>query len=80
MFSVTDCNGTIHPVQFKFKDFSGEIITVRIQNIENTNQDKNNLNMTFTCTAVICDMQKRFEIRYNTTQHKWYLSKMQIIN
>lgn len=80
MFSVTDCNGTIHPVQFKFRDNSGEIITVRIQDVECTNQTTNNLNIIFNCTAVICDTLKRFELRYNTMQHKWYLSKMQFIN
>lgn len=80
MISVTDTNGVIHPVRFRFRDKTGEIVTVNIKTVEKSDQGQNNFNINFLCTAIIDNILKRFELRYSISQHKWFLSKIQIMN
>lgn len=51
MISCTDTDGKITPLKFRFRDKSGEIITIIIEKILSTDQDRNRMGINFSCTA-----------------------------
>lgn len=78
MISCTDTDGKITPIRFRFRDKSSEIITVAIDKIIKSEQDKSVIGANYYCTAVIHGMQKNFVLRYNYASHEWRLSRMSI--
>ncbi|MCH5248352.1 MAG: hypothetical protein J1E98_00395 [Lachnospiraceae bacterium] len=78
MISCTDTNGKITPIRFRFRDNTGEIITVKVEKILSQDQDKNRVGANFTCVALIYGTQKTFTLRYNYYAHEWHLSRLHI--
>lgn len=71
MISCTDTDGKITPIRFRFRDRNGEIITIHIQKIIATDQERGSLGANFVCAAVLYGMQKTFRLRYNYYAHEW---------
>ena len=74
MISCTDTNGKITPIRFRFLDNTGELVTVTINKILSTDQDKNRIGVNFSCAAQVHGSQKYFTLRYNYFAHEWRLS------
>lgn len=49
MISCTDTDGKITPLLFRFRDNSGELITVQINHVLNSEQKINKFYASFTC-------------------------------
>lgn len=49
MISCTDTDGKITPLRFRFRDNSGELITVQINHVLNSEQKINKFYASFTC-------------------------------
>ena len=58
MISCTDTNGKITPIRFRFRDKSGEIITVTVEEILSEDQDRNRIAANYTCSASIYGTKK----------------------
>lgn len=78
MISCTDTDGKITPMRFRFRDKSGEIITVTIEQILTEDQDRNRVGANYTCVAPIYGTKKTFNLRYNYYAHEWHLSRLHI--
>ena len=76
MISCTDTDGKITPLKFRFRDKSGEIITIIIEKILSTDQDRNRMGINFSCTAAIYGTKKQFNLRYSYTAHEWRMSRL----
>ena len=76
MISCTDTDGTITPMRFRFRDKSGEIITIKIEKILSTDQDRNRMGINFSCTATLYGTQKKFTLWYSYTAHEWHISQL----
>ena len=78
MISCTDTNGKITPMRFRFRDKSGEIITVTVEKILSEDQDRNRIAANYTCVAPIYGARKTFDLRYNYYAHEWHLSRLHV--
>lgn len=78
MISCTDTNGKITPLRFRFKDKTGELITVTVNKILNEDQDKNRVGANYTCSATIYGTEKTFNLWYNYFAHEWRLSRLHV--
>lgn len=80
MISCTDTNGKITPMRFRFRDKTGEIITVTIDKIlsEDQDRDRNRIGVNFSCDAIIHGTRKTFSLWYNYFAHEWHLSRLHV--
>ena len=78
MISCTDTNGKITPIRFRFRDKSGEIITVTVEKILSEDQNGNRIAANYTCVAPIYGTKKIFGLRYNYYAHEWHLSRLHV--
>ena len=78
MISCTDTNGKITPLRFRFKDTSGELITVNIDKILSENQGEKRVGANYTCSATIHGTEKTFNLWYNYYAHEWHLSRLHV--
>lgn len=76
MISCTDTNGKITPLRFRFRDKTGELITVTIDKVLSENQDKNRVGVNFSCAAMIHGAKKTFALWYSYFSHEWILSHL----
>lgn len=76
MISCTDTNGKITPMRFRFRDKTGEVITVIIDEILSENQGDNRIGANFSCSATIYGSKKTFSLWYNYFAHEWRLSRL----
>ena len=77
MISCTDTNGKITPMRFRFRDRTGELITVTIDKVLAEDQDKNRVGANFSCSAHVYGIQTTFRLRYSYFAHEWRLSRLQ---
>ena len=78
MISCTDTTGKITPMRFRFRDKTGELITVTIDKVLSEDQDRNRVGVRFSCAAMIYGTKKTFSLRYNYFAHEWYLSRLHV--
>lgn len=78
MISCTDTNGKITPLRFRFKDKTGELITVTVNKILHEEQDKNRVGANYTCSATIYGSEKTFNLWYSYFSHEWRLSRLYV--
>lgn len=78
MISCTDTNGKITPLRFRFKDKTGEIITVTIDKVLAEDQDRNRVGVNFSCAATIYGTRKVFTLWYNYYAHEWHLAHLNV--
>ena len=78
MISCTDTDGKITPLRFRFRDNSGELVTVQISHVLNSEQKINKFYASFTCEAEIYGMRKAFTLFYNYSTHDWHLKKISL--
>jgi len=78
MISCTDTNGKITPMRFRFKDRTGELITVTIEKVISEDQNRNKVGANFSCSAVIYGTRKKFNLWYSYFAHEWHLSRLHI--
>lgn len=78
MISCTDTDGKITPLRFRFRDRTGELVTVMIAHILSADQDKNRMGACFSCTAVLYGRQKTFRLRYSYLSREWRLSHLKV--
>ena len=76
MISCTDTNGKITPMRFRFRDRNGEIVTITINKILSTDQERSSLGANFVCSALLYGTQKTFQLRYNYHAHEWRMSRI----
>ena len=76
MISCTDTNGKITPMVFKFKDRSGEIITIKINQVKYAEYIY--AGARFSCNAFINDVLKSFSLWYNFTSHDWRMNGLNL--
>lgn len=76
MISCTDTNGKITPLRFRFRDKSGELVTIMIDKVLSDDQDRNRTGINFSCAAVLYGTQKTFRLRYSYFAHEWRLSRL----
>lgn len=74
MISCTDTNGKITPMRFRFRDRNGEMVTIHIEKIVSTDQERSSLGANFVCTASLYGTQRTFHLRYNYYAHEWRMS------
>lgn len=74
MISCTDTNGKITPMRFRFRDKTGELLSVVVDKVLSEDQDKNKVGVNFSCAANVCGTQKIFRLRYSYFSHEWRLS------
>ncbi|UYZ39098.1 hypothetical protein OD350_28920 (plasmid) [Clostridium beijerinckii] len=70
-------NGKIEPLKFRIKE-ENKYMVVKIKKIINYEKEKmrgNNM-LKFTCTAIIEDVEKIFEIKYDINNTLWFLYKI----
>ncbi len=77
MISCTDTNGKITPMRFRFRDKTGELVTVTIDKVLSADQDRNKIGVNFSCMAVIHGTRKTFRLWYNYFAHEWRLAHLQ---
>lgn len=78
MISCTDTNGKITPMRFRFRDKTGEIITVTIDKVLTEDQDRNRVGVNFSCAAMLYGTRKTFNLWYNYFAHEWHLSRLHV--
>ena len=78
MISCTDTNGRITPLRFRFRDKTGELITVPIEKILKSEQDISRIGAEYQCEASIHGMKRFFTLRYNYAAHEWRLSRIRV--
>lgn len=78
MISCIDTDGKITPLRFRFRDNNGELITVQISHVLNSEQKINKFNASFTCEAEVYRMKKAFTLFYNYSTHSWHLKKISL--
>lgn len=78
MISCTDTNGKITPMRFRFRDKTGELITVTIEKVLSEEQNKNKVGASFSCAAVVYGARKTFTLWYNYCAHEWRLSRLRV--
>lgn len=78
MISCTDTNGKITPMRFRFRDRTGELVTVTIDKVLSEDQDRNRVGVNFSCAAVVSGARRRFTLWYNYFAHEWHLSCLQV--
>lgn len=78
MISCTDTDGKITPMRFRFRDKTGEIITVTIDKVLSEDQDRNRIGVNFSCAAAIHGSRKTFTLWYNYFAHEWHLSRLHV--
>lgn len=76
MISCTDTNGKITPMRFRFRDKTGELITVTIDRVLSADQEINKVGANFSCAAVINGTRKTFHLWYSYYAHEWRLSRI----
>lgn len=76
MISCTDTDGRITPMRFRFRDNTGELVTISIDRILSTDQDRNRTGINFSCAATFCGTQKKIRLRYSYTAHEWRMSRL----
>ena len=76
MISCTDTDGKITPLRFRFRDKNGELITITIEKILSTDQDRNRVGIHFSCTATLYGTQKKFTLWYSYASHEWRMSQL----
>lgn len=78
MISCTDTDGKITPIRFRFRDKTGELITVTIDKVLSEDQDRNRVGVNFSCAAEIHGSRKTFTLWYNYFAHEWHLSRLHV--
>ncbi len=76
MISCTDTDGKITPMRFRFRDKEGEITTIQIRRILESEQKVNRIYASFTCEAEVFGMKKLFDLHYNYSSHAWFLARV----
>lgn len=76
MISCTDTNGKITPMRFRFRDNTGELITVTIDKVLSEDQGNNRIGAHFSCSAILNGSRKTFTLWYNYFAHEWRLSRL----
>lgn len=79
MISCTDTNGKITPMRFRFRDRNDEIITIDIDKIISTDQQRSALAANFVCAASLYGSQRTFRLRYNYYAHEWRMSGFSLL-
>ena len=78
MIACTDTDGRITPIRFRFRDKTGELVTVTIDRVLTEDQKKSSMGVTFSCQAVVYGIRKTFTLWYSYFAHDWHLSRLQI--
>ena len=75
MFSICSPEGNLFPARFRIRDDGGELVTVRIRRIRDTEAVPYTGIETFRyiCTAMIAGRERAFELRYSVRDHRWVL-------
>lgn len=77
MISHFSEDGKINPIKFRFKDNEVYVI-VKINKIITTKLEAlcGNKMLIFTCSAIVNNVEKIFEIKYDIEGHSWLLYKI----
>lgn len=78
MISCTDTDGKITPMRFRFRDKTGELITVTIDKVLSEDHDRNKVGVNFSCAARVHGTRKIFTLWYSYFAHEWHLSRLHI--
>lgn len=78
MISCTDTNGKITPLRFRFRDRTGELVTITIDKVLSEDQGRNRVGVNFSCTAIVYGSRKTFDLWYNYFSHEWHLSRLHV--
>ena len=77
MIAYFDVTGKIKPIRFRLEEDSRQKV-IRISKIIKTDTEKfcGNKMMVYTCSAVINNVEKIFELKYDIEKMKWILFKI----
>lgn len=78
MISCTDTDGKITPMKFRFRDKTGELVSVTVDKVLSSAQSGSRVGARFACSARICGEAKTFHLWYNYFAHEWRLSRLEI--
>ena len=75
MIAVCSPEGMLSPARFRLRDSEGELVTVRIRRINETEviPYMGIETLRYRCTAVIGGRERAFELRYSVRDHRWVL-------
>jgi hypothetical protein len=78
MISVSNENGVVTPIRFQMKDDSKEMITIKVDNVTERNEEKlaGNRMFIYKCQSAIEGKENVFELKYELNTCKWYLYKI----
>ena len=65
-------------MKFRFRDKTGELITVTIDKVLSEDQGSNRVGVNFSCAAFVYGTQKTFSLWYNYFAHEWRLSRLHV--
>lgn len=65
-------------MRFRFRDRTGELVTVTIDKVLSQDQAKNRVGITFSCSATVYGAQKTFQLWYSYFAHEWRLSRLHV--
>ncbi len=78
MISCTDTDGKITPLKFRFRDKTGELVSVTIDQVLSSAQQGNRVGASFSCSARVYGAPKTFRLWYNYFAHEWRLSRLEV--
>ena len=76
MISCTDTNGKITPLRFRFLDKDGSLVTINVDRVIQSNQEKSRVGASFECSATVFGSEKRFYLYYSAYSGTWIISKI----
>ena len=79
--SILCVNIPVHlttPIRFRFRDKTGELVTVTIEKVLSEDQDRNRVGVNFSCAAVVSGARRTFTLWYNYFAHEWHLSRLHV--
>ena len=70
-----DCEGKVKPIKFKYKEQDEENKVVIINRVIDRQLEKlaGNLMWKFTCVSIIDGVERRYNIKYDLLESKWFL-------
>ncbi|MCX8131862.1 MAG: hypothetical protein N3I35_17415 [Clostridia bacterium] len=77
MICMSNENGAVTPIRFQIKDDSKELITIKVDSITQSSEEKlaGNKMLIYRCQSEIEGVEKVYELKYEISTCKWYLYK-----
>ena len=79
MLSWGDQNGNLHPIRFRYSAEDERNVVIKVDKVIQITKENiagNNM-LVFRCQSIICVINKLFELKYEISNCKWILFKIE---